>query len=170
MKIYLRRTLSSAYPALTSGLVIGAIGTIGLSVDQPWLFPSLGPTIFLQSITPQAPATRTWNIVVGHAIGVCAGFSALFLFGAQTVPSVIGGESLSWERVMATALAVTITIALQSAVAAQHAPAAATTMLITLGGLKPTWATGFAIAVGVLLVSALGTFVQIWRPGSRHHD
>lgn len=169
MNIFLRRALSSAYPALSSGLVMGAIGMLGLAAGQPWLFPSLGPTIFLQTVTPQAPGARTWNIVAGHTLGVCAGFFALFLIGAHAAPAAIGGESLSWERVAATALAVTITVGHQSTVAAQHPPAAATTMLITLGSLKPTWGTIFAIAAGVSLVAALGSLVQFSRPSDQRY-
>jgi CBS-domain-containing membrane protein len=143
---------------------MGATGAIGLALQQPWLFPSLGPTIFLQAVTPSAPEARSWNIMAGHAIGVIAGFAALYLFGAQATPTVIGGASLCWERVAATALAVAATVGAQSAVSAQHPPAAATTMLITLGGLRPGWGGVLSIAAGVSLVATFGAIVQFWRP------
>jgi len=152
---YLRRFFSWAYAPLLSGLFLGLVGAIGILARQPWLFPSLGPTIFLLAVTPEAQASRNWNIIAGHAFGVCAGFAALHLFNAQATPVVMGGGDLSWERVASTALAVAATIGLQSAANAQHPPAAATTMLITLGGLKPTWGSVFSIAVGVSLVAAL---------------
>ena len=56
------------------------------------------------------------------------------------------------------------TIALQLAAQAQHPPAAATTMLITLGGLTPDAHTVLVIAVGVLLVAALGEGARLLHP------
>jgi len=61
---------------------MGAIGALGLWAGQAWLFPSLGPTIFLQAVTPHEPSAQLWNTLAGHAVGVAAGFGALFLFGA----------------------------------------------------------------------------------------
>jgi hypothetical protein len=72
-----------------SGLAIGAIGALALAADQPWLFTSLGPTAFLQAVTPHEPGARIWNTIVDHAICLCAGFAALFAFGAQNTPAVI---------------------------------------------------------------------------------
>jgi hypothetical protein len=46
---------------------------------------------------------------------------------------------LSVERVAATAVSVAVTVGVQSLSKVQHPPAAATTMLITLGGMKPSF-------------------------------
>jgi len=129
--------VSPAYTVLLSALVMGVIGALGLWAGQAWLFPSLGPTIFLQAVTPHEPAARAWNTLAGHAIGVVAGFAAVFLFGAEHAPPALSTDVLSASRVAATAVAVGATVALQLAAKAQHPPAAATTMLITLGGLAP---------------------------------
>jgi len=147
-----------------SGLAIGAIGALALAAGQPWLFPSLGPTVFIQAVTPRAPGARIWNTIVGHAIGLGAGFAALFAFGAQNTPAVMSAEILSMQRVAATALAVSVTVGLQSVLNAQHPPAAATTMLVTLGGLKPNWSTVYIVTIGVLLASAFGVIVRICHP------
>jgi hypothetical protein len=162
-----QRAKSGAYAAIASGLAMGVIGALGLVANQPWLFPSLGPTIFLQAVTPDAPSARLRNTIAGHAVGVCAGFAALFLFGAQTMPAVMSAEVLSVERVAATALSVAVTVGVQSLLNVQHPPAAATTMLITLGGLRPVFSTVLSIMAGVLLVSVLGRIVQIWHPDSQ---
>jgi hypothetical protein len=55
-------------------------------------------------------------------------------------------------------------VVLQLALKAQHPPAAATTMLITLDGLKPDWETVLAIVVGVLLVATLGEAARLLHP------
>ncbi len=161
-----RRALSSAYAAVVSGLAIGVIGALGFAADQPWLFPSLGPTVFLQTVTPTAQSARIWNTIVGHAIRLVAGFAALFLFGAQNMPAAMSAEILSLQRMAATTLAVVVTVGLQSVLNALHPPAAATTMLITLGGLKPSWNTVFIVAAGVLLSSAFGVIVRLFHPGA----
>ncbi len=158
----LERALASAYAPLMSGLAMGAIGALGLATGQTWLFPSLGPTVFLQTVTPGAPGARAWNTIAGHAIGLCAGFGALFFCGADAVPAAMGGELLSLARVEATALAVAATVGAQSLLKAKHPPAAATTMLITLGGLQPTWRTVASISAGVLLISVIGAIIRIW--------
>lgn len=162
-----QRVVSSSYAAITSGLVMGAVGALAFFAHQPWLFPSLGPTIFLQAVTPDAPSAKVWNTIAGHAVGVCVGFAALFLFGAQTTPAAMSADAMSFARVAATALAVGATVTLQLALNAQHPPAAATTMLITLGGLGPSWNTVWAIAAGVVIVSAIGKIVRISHPDHR---
>ena len=159
--------ISPAYAVLLSALVMGIIVALGLWAGQAWLFPSLGPTIFLQAVTPREPAARPWNTLAGHAIGVAAGFAALFLCGAQHAPPVMSTDTLSAGRVAATALAVGATVAVQLAARAQHPPAAATTMLITLGGLKPDLETVLVIAIGVALVAALGEGARLLHPDRR---
>lgn len=159
-----RALVSRLYPAMISGLVIGAIGSFAISVDEPWLFPSLGPTVFIQAVTPGASGARVWNTIVGHAIGLVAGFVALFAFAAQNTPAVMSSEIMSMQRVAATALAVSVTVGLQLALGAEHPPAAATTMLVTLGGLKPNWSTVSIVTIGVLLAAAFGVIVRICHP------
>ncbi|MDZ8053379.1 MAG: hypothetical protein RMX68_014275 [Aulosira sp. ZfuVER01] len=38
---------------LTSAALILIVGLLGWVAHQPWLFPSLGPTVFLQAEQPQ---------------------------------------------------------------------------------------------------------------------
>jgi CBS-domain-containing membrane protein len=156
----------AAAPALLSALVISLVGALGIAARQPWLFPSLGPTVFLLTANAADPAARPWNILVGHAIGACAGFGALFFCGAQETPSVFAADAVSISRAAATALAVGATMLLQSKAGAMHPPAAATTMLITLGGMKPAWSTIVAIAVGVMLAAGLGYAARAALGGS----
>lgn len=144
--------------------MLAAIGVLGIWASQPWLFPSLGPTIFLQTVTPNEPGAKLWNTFVGHAVGVCAGFLALFLFGVQSSPSTVGVDAMSIRCVAATAIAVGMTIMAQYLLNAIHPPAAATTMLITLGGLKSDWDTVGAIAMGIVLVSVFGEAARLLHP------
>jgi CBS-domain-containing membrane protein len=69
-------------------------------------------------------------------------------------------QALSPERVAASTLAVASTIALQTFFCAAHPPAAATTLLIALGGLPPTGRTVATVALGVTLVALIGSAVR----------
>ncbi|EYD77710.1 hypothetical protein Rumeso_00668 [Rubellimicrobium mesophilum DSM 19309] len=157
----------SIYASLLSASVMVVIGLLGLWAGKPWLFPSLGPTIFLQAVTPDQPSARPWNTLTGHALGVIAGFAALFLLHAQNDPPTLSAGVLTGGRVAATALAVGLTVALQLALKAEHPPAAATTMLISLGGLKPDWSTVLVIAAGVVTVAVLGEGVRWLHPNRK---
>ncbi len=81
--------LGAAFYAGWVALVItGIVGGLGLAFQQPWLFPSLGPTIFIHTVTPNQEAARPWNTFVGHGIGAAAAFLSLALFGALHAPSL----------------------------------------------------------------------------------
>lgn len=152
-------------PMLLSGLIIGFVGAAGALLGQPCLFPSLGPTVFLQIVTPGEKAAQRRNICLGHGAGLACGFLALFLFGAQYAPPALGADTLALSRIAATALAISLTLGLQLLLDAKHPPAAATTMLITLGGFKPHWNTLVVLALGVGIVAALGDVARRWRLG-----
>ncbi len=153
------------YAALVSTIVLAIIGALAFWAKQPWLFPSLGPTVFLQTVTPNDRGSKLWNTFVGHAAGVCAGFLALSLMGLASLPPTIGVEPLAPARAGATALAVGATIGIQYILKATHPPAAATTMLITLGAMEPSWRSVGVIAIGVALVSAFGEAARLLHPG-----
>lgn len=147
---------SRFYAPIASAAVIAVVGALAVVTRQPWLIPSLGPTIFLQTVTPGEKAARPFNTLAGHAIGLVVGLAALFACGAAGEPSAMTAGAPTLAQALATALAVGGTVLFQSLLNAQHPPAAATTMLITLGGLKPEAGTLLAVAIGVVLVAALG--------------
>lgn len=145
-----------------SGVVLAIIGLLAWIARTPWLFPSLGPTIFLQTVTPNQPGARVWNTLVGHAIGVIAGLAAVFACAAANQAGGMSAHGPTLARVAATAIAVGATIALQMVVSAEHPPAAATTMLISMGALPPDLRTVGVVAAGVLLCSGLGEIGRVF--------
>lgn len=157
--------MRAVYPPLSAALVIAAIAALAILTRQPWLFPSLGPTVFLQTVTPDQPASKPWNTLAGHAIGVVAALLALLVCGAVDDPAALASGVLTVGRGAATALAIALTIAGQEVLRAQHPPAAATTMLLTLGALPPSPATAVSLTAGVLLVAALGEVTRRFHPG-----
>jgi HPP family len=157
---------SSIYAPLAAVIIIALIGLLALLTRQLWLFPSLGPTIFIQVVTPNHVSARAWSTLAGHVVGIAAGFGAVFLVGAQHSPPVLSSGDLTIERVVATALAIGVTVSVQEALRAPHPPAAATTMLLTLGAMQPNGATALALLVGVGLVTGLGELGRRMHPES----
>jgi CBS-domain-containing membrane protein len=164
-----------AIPDLVWAPLAGSIltlipGLVGLAAGSVWLFPSLGPTAFLQAASPQHPSSRFYNTVVGHAVGIIAGVLFVLVLGANAEPSVLASHQLFPHRVWASALAIALTLLLQLLLRANHPPAAATTLLITLGGFNPTWRDVLTIAAGVLIVASTGEILRRLRlaqPGQK---
>lgn len=153
-------------PAFMSAFALGVIGVLGMVAGIPWLFPSLGPTVAIQTTSPNSPGARPWNVIVGHLVGMCSGFLALFVTGATAMPSVINAQALSVPRVVAAALAVLVSMLLQTVLKAPHPPAEATTLLIALGALPAAPHSAMVIMIGVVLVTVVGeTAKRAHRPG-----
>jgi hypothetical protein len=146
---------AALYAGWVALVITGIVGGLGLAFEQPWLFPSLGPTIFIHTVTPAQKAARPWNTFVGHGIGAAAAFLSLAVFGALHAPSAMVAGHVSMSRIAASALAVALTIGGQIPARAGHAPATATTLLITLGGLPADLATVGVLVVGIGLSTLL---------------
>ncbi len=92
-------------PLVSGGLML-IVGLLGLWAHQPWIFPSLGPTAFLQAEQPNLPVSTFHNTVIGHFIGLGAGLLSVFVLGATTAPGVLCTGELVPVRVGAAVLAV----------------------------------------------------------------
>ncbi|WP_019143072.1 HPP family protein [Noviherbaspirillum massiliense] len=147
---------SGVLPPALAAISIGIVGVIGMASGMPWLFPSLGPTLALQTAAPDLPGSRSFNVVVGHLIGLSAGFAAVHLTHAVDVLPVTDAHALSGPRIAAAVLAVFLSMIVQHLVKAKHPPAEATTLLIALGNLEPTMRTALTIISGVLIMALLG--------------
>lgn len=160
-------TGAGVYAAILSLVVLAAAGAVGLALRQPWLFPSLGPTVMLFFESPAQKASRPLNTLLGHGVGLLAGIAALYGLGLQNEqPAPIGG--LTPGYLLAAAISVALTTFVLSAVKLPHPPAGATTLIVSLGILtQPVELASMAgaivlvIAVGWGLNYLLGT-----RPGT----
>jgi len=148
---------------LAAGALILMVGLLGLAAHQPLLFPSLGPTAFLQTETPDQPSARPYNSIVGHLTGLLAGFVAVWVCGAANAPSVLASHELTSPRVWASVLAIVLTLLVGLLLRASHPPAAATTLLAALGGFPPTVRSTVTVLSGVLIVTLLGEILRRWR-------
>ncbi len=73
----------SLFSFVNGCLSIAIMSVAALVSGQPFIFPSLGPTAFLFFYTPLTPAASPRNAVIGHLIGVAAGWSSLAVFGLR---------------------------------------------------------------------------------------
>ena len=76
-----------------AAILSATIGAAGMLAGVPCLFPSLGPSIFLQVHKPDLPSARPWNLLVGHALGIGAAAVGVLLTGRA--PCRRSGQAMS---------------------------------------------------------------------------
>jgi hypothetical protein len=150
------RIPDAVWSPVVVAVLCAAAGLIGLAVGQPWLFASLGPTAFLQAHQARSRASGFYNTVVGHTVGIAVGYAMVALFSLGPATAVFATYDLTASRVWASVLAVGLTMLIQIPLKAYHPPAAATTLLITLGAFRRQWSDVIALFAGVLIVAVLG--------------
>lgn len=154
----------SIWATFMGGFLILAVGIISLIAGKPWLFPSLGPTAYLQVENPGLPSARFYNTIVGHYVGLAAGLISIAIFGLWTTPSILISHQLTAAWVGAAAIAIALTIVINMFLRSSHPPAAATTLLVSLGAFK-TQNEILAIIAGVLILAIIGEALRRIRTG-----
>jgi CBS-domain-containing membrane protein len=159
----------AAYAAFNSFVTIALLTLLALLTHNPFVFPSLGPTAYLFFFTPMADSASPRNAVLGHAIALFCGFAAYKVTGMHPFSEGFAGE-IYWPRILASALALSLTAAIMVLLRASHPPAGATTMIVSLGILaKPEYLPIIEIAVVLLAAQAFainrlaGLPYPIWR-------
>lgn len=137
---------------------------LGFVFGSPWLFPSVGASAFIQAAVPHQPTARFYNTAIGHLIGLIAGLLAVAICGATVEPAVLAAHQMFPRRTVASALAVALTLLGQIQCRAIHAPAAATTLLITLGAFKADWADSLIIFGSAVVVAGCGAVLRRIQP------
>lgn len=167
---YAQTPILALFSFINGCLSIGLMAVLALVTGSPFIFPSLGPTAFLFFYTPRAPSASPRNTLVGHTIGVVAGYVSLLVTGLTTAgPALAVG--VTWPRVIAAALSLGLTAGLMVLCKSPHPPAGATTLIISLGILTKPWQLGLLlVAVVVLTIQAFainrlaGIPYPLWSP------
>jgi CBS domain-containing membrane protein len=149
---------------------IELMSALAVITRSPFIFPSLGPTAFLFFYTPTAPAASPRNTIIGHGIGVLAGYFSLVVTGL-TMAGPAYSIGVTWPRVIAAALSLGLTSGLMVLCGSPHPPAGATTLIISLGILTKPWQLVLLmVAVVLLTVQAFvinriaGIRYPVWNP------
>jgi HPP family len=135
---------------------------LGWAAHQPLIFASLGPTAYELVEQPQIRSAKAYNVIVGHLVGLGAGFLALYVLKAWTAPNVLSSGDVSSKRLGAAILAASLTTLITLILHASQPAALATTLLVSLGSMQ-TKRDAAAIIVGVLVITLLGEPIRRFR-------
>ncbi|MFC6825798.1 HPP family protein [Halopelagius fulvigenes] len=140
--------------SLYAGVLFSILGLVGWVSGHPFIFPSLGPSAFILAFERRGERTRTYRIVGGHLIGGVCGLFAYWLLAAGTVLTTSPpGLSLEGLRLAASGfLSVVLTSWGMIATDTKHAPACATTLIVSLGLLSSLTEVAIIVASVVILV------------------
>lgn len=176
LRHHARVPVLALFGCLNGCLSIGVMSALALVTHSPFIFPSLGPTAFLFFYTPTAPAAAPHNTILGHLIGVLAGYASLLLTGLVLAGSALT-IGITWPRVLAAALSLGLTSGLMVLLRAPHPPAGATTLIVALGLLtKPGQLVLLMLAVVLLTAQAFainrlaGIPYPLWSNAPKGND
>lgn len=158
----MRNRADLLWATLGEGSLVLVLAGIGWAAGQPLIFASLGPTAYELVEQPQLRSARTYNIVVGHLIGLGAGFLALYVLHAWAAPNIISAGVVSADRLWAVVIAATLTTFVTLILKAGQPAALATTLLVSQGSMQ-TRRDAIAIVAGVLIIAAIGEPLRRFR-------
>ena len=163
-----RRSLG-LHVVLGTALTTIILGSFAYLLHEPFVFPSLGPAMFLLFFSPLATMSAPRNVIVGQSIGLGSGYLALIVFRLQGMPPDI--FDLSLLRVAAVVFALTLAFGLMVGLGFPHAPAGASAMIVALGIIDTPLDLGIMmLAVLIVTLSAFainrlaGIDVPVWSP------
>src|SRR5579859_724054 len=143
------------YMFINGFISIGILCGLAVVFRTPFIFPTLGAIAFGVFFTPTTPAASPRNALCGHAIALVCGYAELWVTGLQHAgPAIV--TQLGWTRILAAALSLATTGALMIRLNVPHPPAAATTLIVSLGVVtKPEYLLVLEAGVALLVVQAI---------------
>jgi CBS domain-containing membrane protein len=158
------------FSAITSCISIVLMSIIALITQTSFIFPSLGPTAFLFFYAPTSPAASPRNTICGHAVGIAIGYFSLWITGLTTAGPMLH-EGVTWPRVIAVGLSLSLTTGFMVLLNLPHPPAASTTLIVSMGVLyEPQQLLLIMVAVITITLQAIainrlaGIPYPLWNP------
>jgi len=143
----------SVWTGLIVDVLMLVIGLMAAVTHLPWVFPSLGATVFILIAVPAAPPASSRNTVCAHLIGIACGALALVIFGLFSTPPNLADVTAPRVGAIAVACALTALVTLHFNV--PHPPSLATTLIVSLGVIRaPRDLAVMAMSVVLLVVIA----------------
>jgi HPP family len=141
------------FDVLHIGLLVLAPGLAAWLSGRPLIFPSLGPSAFVLVLDKREDRAR--RVLGGHLIGAASGFVAYHaLAHGLALADVSPALSLNGLRVVASGIvSVFLTSWVMLTTRTNHAPACATTLIVSLGLLSGL------IDVMLIMMAVLGMFL-----------
>lgn len=136
-------------------LSIAILSGVAMIPHTPFVFPSLGPTAILFFFHPMSASASPRHALYGHAIGILCGYGSLVMMGLQHEASGVNGF-VGWRRLLAMAISLAATAFFMVLLKVAHAPAGATTLIVSMGIIaRPRHLAVIEIAVALLCVQAI---------------
>lgn len=147
------RLVWSAYVMLSGFITIALLSVVAMLTNNPFVFPSLGPTAYLYFFSPLARSSSPRHALYGHAIAIVCGYFALWVTGMVMPQGLEVG--ITWHTGIAAAVSLGLTGAFMVLLRVSHPPAGATTLIVSLGLIhKPLDLFILELAVLVLTLEA----------------
>ena len=157
------------YALIATAITTSLLAVLAYYLLEPFVFPSVGPTIFILFFTPLGLQAAPRNVLGGQLIGIVCGYLSLVIFGVNSAPPDI--FDLTGARMGSAIVALSFTVALMIWLGLPHAPAGATTLIVALGLVHtlPHIAILFTAIVLVVICAfvvnrSAGIPVPWWRP------
>ncbi len=144
---------------------MAVLGLASAFVSWKLIFPSIGPTMFLQFYNPGLAVSSPRNTVSGHIIGALTGIFFCYI-----------GHSLglcedSFFRILLMGLGLGVAGTIMAFTGLVHPPAASTA-LIAMSGIDGSWEAGAVVVLSSILVSIIswcmhrlaGVRFPLWSP------
>ena len=157
------------YAAFGGVITLAVVGLIAHLAHLTFLYPSLGPTAFIVFFAALSRQAAPRNVVCGQVIGVLAGVAAVAALGLREVS--VDLADISIRRLLASLIALALTFIVMTWLGVEHAPAAATTLIVALGVVRSF--TDFAAVVAAIVCTTVLAFIinrafklpyPVWRP------
>lgn len=140
--------------SIEAGAYVALLGIIAWGTGRPFIFPSLGPTALALTLYPKANPARV--VLGGHLCGVIAGLLAYHIFASGLVVTSVHtpfSASGVWLAISGT-LSVFLATGSMQITRTVHAPACATTLIISLGLLSGIVDGGIIMTAVIVLYGA----------------
>lgn len=147
------RGLLGTYVLVNCVIAMVILSTAALLTNEPFIYPSLGPTAFILFFASMSVQAAPKNVFCGQLIGLACGVVGLAIFGLMGVASDF--DVATWSRTGAVAVALGLSAALMVWLNIPHAPAAATAIIVALGVIETSMhLLVFMVAVVLLIAQA----------------
>ena len=149
------RAVWASFMFVNGFVTIALLIALAMLTKSPFIFPPLGSSAFLFFLSPLAPAATPRNAILGHAIGLISGYSALLAFGLQNAPPNLQAGIIP-SRILAAAFSLALAGAVMVLMQSPHPPAAATALIVSLGLItRPSQLVVLEAAVIILVLQAI---------------
>jgi len=144
--------------SIEAGAYIALLGLIAWITGRPFIFPSLGPTALALTLYPSENSAR--SVVGGHLCGVISGLLAYHIFASGLIVTAIHTPFAASGLWLAVSGAVSVFLAVGCMLVTRtvHAPACATTLIISLGLLSGVLEGVIIMMAVIILYGTKGLF------------